>query len=90
MNTMEMSREFKQIIALLLAHNVPFNIDNGVDSYYLIRKDENERNIWEIDDKNKDNKYKIIFWDKEYNHQTFQLPIDYVISACDKEKRYTQ
>lgn len=87
---MEMSREFKQIIALLLAHNVHFNIDNGVDSYYLIRKDENERNIWEIDDKNKDNKYKIIFWDKEYNHQTFQLPIDYVISACTEEQQYNK
>lgn len=87
---MEMSREFKQIIALLLAHNVHFNIDNGVDSYYLIRKDENERNIWEIDDKNKDNKYKIIFWDKEYNHQTFQLPIDYVISACIAEQQYNK
>lgn len=87
---MEMSREFKQIIALLLAHNVHFNIDNGVDSYYLIRKDENERNIWEIDDKNKDNKYKIIFWDKEYNHQTFQLPIDYVISACTAEQQYNK
>lgn len=87
---MEMSRKFKQIIALLLAHNVHFNIDNGVDSYYLIRKDENERNIWEIDDKNKDNKYKIIFWDKEYNHQTFQLPIDYVISACTAEQQYNK
>lgn len=87
---MEMSREFKQIIALLLAHNVHFNIDNGVDSYYLIRKDENERNIWEIDDKNKDNKYKIIFWDKGYNHQTFQLPIDYVISACTAEQQYNK
>ena len=87
---MEMSREFKQIIALLLAHNVHFNIDNGVGSYYLIRKDENERNIWEIDDKNKDNKYKIIFWDKEYNHQTFQLPIDYVISACTAEQQYNK
>lgn len=87
---MEMSREFKQIIALLLAHNVRFNLDNGDNSYYLIRKDENERNIWEIDDKNKDNKYNIIFWDKEYNHQTFRLPIDYVISACTEEQQYNK
>lgn len=58
---MEMSREFKQIIALLLAHNVRFKLDHGDDSYYLIRKDENGRYIWEIDDKNKDNKYNIIF-----------------------------
>lgn len=87
---MEMSREFKQIIALLLAHNVRFNLDNGDNSYYLIRKDENGRNIWEIDDKNKDNKYNIIFWDKEYNHQTFQLPIDYVIGACTEEQQYNK
>lgn len=87
---MEMSREFRQIIALLLAHNVRFNLDNGDNSYYLIRKDENGSNIWEIDDKNKDNKYNIIFWDKEYNHQTFQLPIDYVISACTEEQQYNK
>lgn len=87
---MEMSREFKQIIALLLAHNVRFKLDHGDDSYYLIRKDENGRYIWEIDDKNKDNKYNIIFWDKVYNHQTFQLPIDYVISAYTAEQQYNK
>ena len=87
---MVMSREFKQIIALLLAHNVRFNLDNGDNNYYLIRKDEYGRNIWEIDDKNKDNKYNIIFWDKEYNPQTFQLPIDYVIGACTEEQQYNK
>lgn len=82
---MKMSNDFKQIIALLLAHDVCFNLDSGDESYYLIKKDKNGRLIWEIDDENKDNEYKIIFWDKEYNHQTFHLPIDYVINACAEE-----
>ena len=83
-----MSNDFKQIIALLLANNVRFNLDYGVESYFLTKNNENGLHIWEIDDKNKDNGYKIIFWDKGYNHQTFHLPIDYVINACAEEKQY--
>ena len=86
-NIMKMSNDFKQIIALLLANNVRFNLDYGIESYFLTKNNENGLHIWEIDDKNKDNGYKIIFWDKEYNHQTFHLPIDYVINACAEEKQ---
>lgn len=85
---MKMSDDFKQIITLLLAYDMHFNLDSGDESYYLIKKDEYGRLIWEIDDENKDNGYKIMFWDKEYNHQTFHLPIDYVSNACAEEKQY--
>ena len=90
MNTMKMSNNFKQIITLLLAHDVRFNLDSGDESYYLIKKDKNGRLIWEIDDKNKDNEYKIIFWDAQYTHSSFRSPIDYVITACNEERRRNQ
>lgn len=52
---MKMSNDFKQIIALLLANNVRFNLDYGIESYFLTKNNENGLHIWEIDDKNKDN-----------------------------------
>ena len=61
---MKMSNDFKQIIALLLANNVRFNLDYGIESYFLTKNNESGLHIWEIYDKNKDNGYKIIFWDK--------------------------
>ena len=60
----------------------------GDESYYLIKKDESGRLIWEIDDENKDNGYKIMFWDTEYSPRFFHSPIDYVITACAEEKQY--
>ena len=34
-NIMKMSNDFKQIIALLLANNVRFNLDYGIESYFF-------------------------------------------------------
>ena len=40
-NIMKMSNDFKQIIALLLANNVRFNLDYGIESYFLTKNNEN-------------------------------------------------
>ena len=85
---MKMSNEFKQIIALLLAYDMHFNLNTRNESYYLIKRDEYGRYIWEIDDENKNNGYKIIFWDKEYNPIYFHAPIDYIIKARTEEKYF--
>lgn len=85
---MKMSDNFKQIIALLLAHDVHFNLDSGDESYYLNKKDKYGRLIWEIDDEKYNNGYKIVFWDAEYSPRFFHSPIDYVINACTEEKQY--
>ena len=86
---MKMSDNFKQIIALLLAYDMHFNLDFGDDEcYYLIKKDESGRLIWEIDDENKDNGYKIMFWDKEYSPRFFHVPIDYILKARTEEKYF--
>lgn len=80
--------QYVVIIYLDKLHLLCYTIIERIESYFLTKNNENGLHIWEIDDKNKDNGYNIIFWDKEYNHQTFHLPIDYVSNACAEEKQY--
>ena len=72
---MKMSNDFKQIIALLLANNVRFNLDYGIENYFLTKNNENGLHIWEIDDKNKDNKES-----KTITFFIFHLLLSYIIS----------
>ena len=44
-NIMKMSNDFKQIIALLLANNVRFNLDYWIESYFLTKNNENGLHI---------------------------------------------
>lgn len=82
---MKMSDNFKQIIALLLAYDMHFNLDFGDECYYLIKKDESGRLIWEMDDENKDNGYKIMFWDKEYSPSFFTFPLIIFLKLAPKK-----
>jgi len=78
---MMMSETFRQIIALMLANGVKFNLKRGSDCYFLTAKDENGKHIWEIDDTNFADREDVIFWDKDYDPFTFLTPITYVRSA---------
>lgn len=78
---MKMSETFQQIITLMLANNVKFNLNRGSDCYFLSMKDESGKHIWEIDDSNFNDREDVIFWDKDYDPFTFLNPITYVRSA---------
>lgn len=82
---MKMSNDFKQIIALLLANNVRFNLDYGIESYFLTKNNENGLHVWEIDDKNKDNGYKIIFGIKNITIRLFIFPLIMLLMLAPKK-----
>lgn len=82
---MKMSNDFKQIIALLLANNVRFNLDYGIESYFLTKNNENGLHIWEIDDKNKDNGYKIIFGIKNITIRLFIFSLIMLLTLAPKK-----
>lgn len=85
---MKMSDMFRQIIALMLANDMDFELNRGSDCYFLSCKDSAGKHVWEIDDGNGVDRTDVIFWDRDYDSFTFALPINYIIASYNEARDF--
>lgn len=81
-----MTDKFKEIVALILYHNVKCRLDIGINKTYYLIKYDGDNIVWEMDDKPEEN--NVYFYNDLDERFIFNTPAEYILGARTAEVHY--